>query len=299
MPPEAATIVDTPPPSPAPAPKSEIHVVPPIAQPAEPAAPPKPGSAKSRLFESLRQKGKPADQVNTPPVTPSVPTVVPAPTPASGEPPAASQDSPEAPSPTNGEAPIDKKKVNPWKLVDEYKKKLADTEKNLLETKNSVVPDQERKTITERLTKAETRAKELEDHIRFVDYSKSEEFKTKYQDPYDKAWLRATSELKEINVTDPGSETPRAATPQDLLQLVNLPLGQARELANALFGDFADDVMAHRKEIRNLFEAQSTALEDAKKNGAERTKKQQEDWNNAQKDITNFVADTWKKANEA
>ena len=66
-----------------------------------------------------------------------------------------------------------------------------------------VVPEQERTALTARVEKAEARAKELEDHIRYVDYEKSTEFKEKFDAPYVASWERAMSELSEITVTDP------------------------------------------------------------------------------------------------
>lgn len=248
------------------------------------------------MFADLQKRakgpsGEPTPVPAQPPSSPESETP-PAQTPA-GDAPASSQDSP-APA-----APAAKPKVNPWKLVDEWKGKAAQLEKDLAAAKTSIVPEEERKTITERLTKAEQRAKELEDHIRFVDYKKSDEFRTKYQEPYEKAWTKAMSELKEISVVDPGSEQARPATADDLLQLVNLPLGKAREVANAVFGDFADDVMAHRKDIRNLFEAQNTALSEAEKNGAERIKSEQEKAKTFQSQVTKFVSDAWDVANQS
>lgn len=295
---EAPPVETTPTPAATPAPPS-----PAIPQPVTPISPPKPGSAKERLFSELRKKAKPSNAPSEPLEPAQPPKTAPDP---SGEPSDSSQNSPEGvelnkPDADDGSQPAKpgaKPKVNPWKLIDEYKTRLAAAEKAALDAKGSVVPEEERKTITERLQKAETRAKELEDHIRYVDYSKSEEFKTKYQEPYEKAWGRAISELKEIYVTDPGSDQPREATVDDLALLINQPLGKARELANAMFGDFADDVMAHRKEIRNLFEAQSGALEEARKNGADRLKQQQESMQKVGEQIKNFVSNTWKAAND-
>lgn len=190
------------------------------------------------------------------------------------------------------------KKANPWKLFDEEKKKRGEAEAEVQRLKTSVVPDQERGALMDRVTKAETRTKELEDHIRFVSYEKSKEFQDQYQAPYEAAWKRATTELAEISITDPITNQPRAVTSQDILELVNMPLGKAREVADEVFRRFADDVMAHRKEIKGLFEKQTNALEDAKKNGGTRDQQQREAFQKQQTQIREFVAKSWKDANE-
>lgn len=182
-------------------------------------------------------------------------------------------------------------KAKPWKLVEQYKGKVAELEKTLADIKSAGVP----KEVQERITKAETRAKELEDEIRFVNYEKSAEFKSKYQEPYEKAWQRAVSEVSEITVAGADGQA-RAVNSQDILDLVNLPLGKARELANQLYGDFADDLMAHRKEIRTLYEQRTAALEEAKKTGSEREQQLRETQKKAFTEIETQVKSTWEKA---
>jgi hypothetical protein len=185
------------------------------------------------------------------------------------------------------------KKPSPWKLLEQYKGKLAETEKQLLEAKSSVVPEAERTAITTRLQQAEKRAQELEDEIRHVNYAKSQEFQDKHQKPYEQAWQRAMSELHELTITDPSTQAVRAVTANDLMELVNLPLGKAREVADAVFGNFADDVMAHRKEIKSLFESQSAALEEAKKTGAEREAKRKQDFQSMYGTVSKQTKDIW------
>lgn len=280
--------------------------------PATQAAPVKPESARSKLFTSLRSKGT-TPGATTEPAAPATPAAA-KPTSAQQAPPSPAVEAPagqeNAPpagegaeaaetAPATGEKVSKAGKASPWRLVDEYKKRAVEAEAKMLELQKGAIPETERTAIQERVTKAETRAKELEDHIRFVDYSKSEEFKTKYVAPYEAAWKRAVTELSEINVTDPATNQARAVTGQDLLALVNMPLGEARERADAAFGPFADDVMAHRKEIRTLFDAQNTALEEARTTGAEREKQRQQQMTQAGQQIAKFISDTWNQSNEA
>ncbi len=189
-------------------------------------------------------------------------------------------------------------KVNPWKLIDEYKKKLASAEKAQLESKQTSLAETEKKSLEERITKAEQRAQDLENEIRYVNYSKSQEYQDIYVTPYEEAWKKAASDLAEITVVDGEGQAPRAATAEDLLNLVNLPLGKARELANAMFGDFADDAMSHRKEIRGLFDQQQKALKEAREAGAQRDAQRSESVKKEFGDRAESVKNAWNVSND-
>jgi hypothetical protein len=253
------------------------------------------------MFADLAKRGKAAtgqpDATDSPPAKPAAtpkPTE-PKPTPAPATP------EPETP-PDSGNQPAEPaaaaapgKRPSPWKLVDDYKAKVIALEKQLAE--KSSVPQEELKSIQERAQKNEARNKELEDENRFVNYRKSQEFKEKFEEPYHRAWKSALSELGELSVNT--ASGPRQMTEQDLLELVNLPLAKAREIANDAFGDFADDVMGHRKAIRQLWEAQAAALDDVRKNGEAREKERMEKMQGAHKQMQTFIADSWKEVNEA
>lgn len=300
--------IDTPPapaapaaPAPAsiPAPTSTIRVSQ-MPAPAAPAAPAKPGSAKERMRQSLEKIAKPIEGTDDRPPAPAPKA---ADKPAGDEPPAPAPDpnappaDPNAPPAPTAE-PKGKERVSPWKLFEQEKAARAKAEKEIQDLKASIVPEAERKTLVEKMQATEKRAQELEEHIRFVDYRKSAEFQEKYEVPYQKAWSRAMGELGQLTVTDPGTQQPRAVTSEDILELVNLPLQKAREVADAVFGPFANDVMGHRKEIRNLFDAQASALEDAKKNGSERIKQAQEFLSKQNEELRAHIETTWNKLNE-
>lgn len=289
----------TSPPPPPPAPTSELHVTEGTVTDRGPApAPPKPGSARDRLFQDLRKKAgvesetPPKPAVTTKP-TPETKTETPETTTATD-----AETTTEAPPPTGTVAPeVDKKKVSPWKLVDQYKSRVAELEKAVADAKTTGLAETEKKTLTERLTQAETRLKEYEEELRYTNYQKHPEFKEKYQQPYEDAWKKWMGELGELMVpTADGAERPLA--PQDLLELVNMPLQKAREQANQVFGDFADDVMSARKEIRSLFDAQNKALEEARKAGAERDQKRTEGLKAQQEAIRKQAVDLWNQVNE-
>lgn len=208
----------------------------------------------------------------------------PAQPPADGEPKEGVQT--PAQEPTGG-------KESPWKLVESYKKKASTLEKELADFRSkSNLPELESKwkSAEERAVAAEKRAKELADEIRFVNYSKSDEFIGKFQKPYEEACKTAASELAELSIEDSSGQT-RQATFNDLLALCNMKLGQARQQAEAWFGSSADDVMAHRREINRLYQDQQKALEDSRANGETRQKEQMQSWDR----LRNETATLWQK----
>lgn len=241
-------------------PGTEIHVTPASVDNGPKQEPPKKGTAMERLMGDLRKKAKPQFFESPPDPSPAVVPAETAPTPAAAEPPKAAG---EPTAPASPAAPEEKKSKNPWKLVDEYKSRATKAESELLEARKSGFNPDERKAVDQRIADLQKANDALEKEIRYVNYAKSAEFKTKYQDPYEKAWERAANEVAEIRISDPQSGEQRAATTQDLYQVVVSPLNEARDLADSLFGKFADDVMQYRKEIRSLNEAQKAALKTA------------------------------------
>lgn len=221
----------------------------------------------------------------------------PASEPASPEETAASEDAAPGQTEPGAEKTADPKKRSPWRVADHWKARATDLERQLAEAKKSAIPEAQAKDYTERVAKAEARAAELEKEIQFVNYEKSKDFQEKYHEPYAQAFRRAVAELSEVHVTDAQGNT-RAATPEDILGLVSLPLGKAREVADAMFGAFADDAMAHRKEIKSLFDQRQTALEKARTEGVERAKQQQTQMAEMERKVGEAINEIWVRANQ-
>jgi cell division protein FtsB len=263
-----------------------------------PNAPPKKGSVRDSMFKKLREKattGPPMDDAEPTPTpeprAPSTPSNQPEP-----EPEPATEPTPAEPTAaTDPKAAADPKKgkVNPWKLVDEYKGKIAKLESEVAEAGKRGIPKPEWEAVQSKLTKVEARAKELEEEIKYVNYTKSEEYKVKYEEPYVKAWGRAMGELKELTVED-GQGNQRPVSQDDLLELVNLPLVKAKQMATEKFGEFADEVMSHRKEIRKLHDESAAALEQARKAAGER----ETATGAQQKEMQSSVLQEWNRSNE-
>jgi len=239
-------------------------------------------------------QGSPEQPPASAPDKPAAPQAAGPKTAGADEPTAAPADSP--PPAGNQPTPAGDKKTSPWKLVDQYKARVADLEKQLAD--RTGMTEAEKADFNKRHDSIETRNKELEDEIRFVNYRKSKEFQDKYVAPYDRAWEAAMSELGELTITAQDGSS-RKISPQDMLNLVNLELQPARDIADEVFGKFADDVMGHRNEIKRLWKAQAQALEEAKKNGAEREKQQTETAQRENGKIRDSVTTAWKETNEA
>lgn len=291
-----------------------------IAPAAEAPPPAKPGSAMARMREELEKRATVAD--------PSSPTTRPAPRNRPGiakaddppKPAASTADDPAAtktgdappadgaqPKPTDGQPPAattqqpatDPKtgKVNPWRLVDDWKGRATKAETRITELEKTGFTPEAKTQLEQRVQQAEKRAADLEREIVFYDYSKSQEFSEKYDVPYQQSWTRAMSDLKELTVED-GNGGQRPFTANDLLALVNLPITKARELAEQNFGSFANDIMQHRKEIRQLLETRNEALDRAKKTGIDELKKRTETQQREKQEVTKFIGETWQTVNK-
>jgi len=232
-------------------------------------------------FAKLREASgeKPAAPApSTPPVEPPAkppepPAKPPEPTKAQEAPKPPEPAKPAEPPPTGEppEAAPKGKPPGPWQLKEKFEKMARELSAENLELKRRLDAAGDVDTLRKRHEEAESRWKSLDEEMRFINYSKSAEFQDKYQKPYETAWARAEGDLRELTVAlEDGNNRP--ATVQDLVLLANTPLGEARKLAVAMFGDGADDVMAHRRVIRELADAQNRALQEARKTGAERAK---------------------------
>jgi hypothetical protein len=273
--------------------------------PAEPAGPKSETPARDKMMKGLREKAgiktetpKAAPQWEGTLEKPAPETISPTTAEVKPELPTGEQPGAETPAVPGKLADKTKEKANPWKLVDEYKSRSATLEKEILDLKKSLVPEQDRKTYEERAQRLEARNKELEDEIRYVNFTKSKQYLDEYQAPYEDAFKRAMSDLSEITVQDITTQQVRPATPEDFLAIVNAPLGEARSRAEAMFGNLANDVMVHRNEVRTLWNKQQAALKDAKENGSKREAEQQQMTQAQTEKLSREIRQMWDQENK-
>lgn len=153
-----------------------------------------------------------------------------------------------------------------------------------------------------RIKTLEERNKELEQRIALVDYEASQEFSTKYDQPYRQMWQRAVSAFSQLTVKEPAGEddmgnptfNARAATEADLIKLGAMPLSELDEAAANLFGASAPRAVQYIERLRDLAESRQTALTEAKTRAGE--------WKNQQelqsKALQKSRATAWDEVNK-
>lgn len=240
----------------------------------QPAAPPDPAKAA--------ESGKPEGKTETPtkgasskpPEKPGAPAK-PRETKAA-ETPKPSETPKPAEAPKAGEAPAKPKRPSDY-LRDELTKVKAERDSVRAELdavkKSKTVEDPEKKTISEELQKERQRREQLEEKLRFTDYSQSDEFQEKYYKPYVEAYQKGRSKTMSFNVTDADGNT-RKATADDFDAIMALGDSEAAEKAVELFGERAANlVLWHRERVLEANESQMRALDEFRKTGSERQKK--------------------------
>lgn len=128
------------------------------------------------------------------------------------------------------------------------------------------------KTLSEKLTATEKRAKEYEDVIRTTAYERSAEFKERFDQPFLDSYAAGVSKVKALKVVNEDG-TERAGTIQDWESIANAPNEDtAAERIEALFGTGvrAQMVTKHYMEAVDKFKSKQQALVDSQKASADR-----------------------------
>jgi hypothetical protein len=194
----------------------------------------------------------------------------------------------ETPAPEKPSAEAKPKKPNPWKLLEEHKTARKQLEQEVVELKKLVPNEKEAKAVSEKLTAAEARVAELEDHLRYVDYQNHPEFKQKYEQPYIDKWQSILRRVQGVQITDANGNR-RVVQPADIQKLGSLPADQAIELAESMFGKLGNWVAERVEELKTLEESKFSALENAKKDAG----RMKESMSAQQKEVQDFLAKTW------
>lgn len=188
-----------------------------------------------------------------------------------------------------------KEKVNPWKRGDEFKSLYEKSEAEVLRLKKLIPNEAELQQKQERFAQLEEQNKQLLEHIRYVDYQKHPEFVEKYEKPYQDAWGRLMRRLSGVGVAQEDG-TRRAVEAADILKLSSLPADQVIEQAEAKFGKLGSFVAERVEDLKQLWENKMGALEKAKKDGSEFFQQQEQAFTAQQKELQEFLVQTWTKA---
>ncbi len=165
-------------------------------------------------------------------------------------------------------------KVNPWNELKSERQAHEATKAELHKMRLNMLPENDKSVLNKQIQDLSQKLKTYEDEIRFVSYEKSPEFEQQFNAPYEKAWKDATDELGQLTVDD-GAGGQRFVSAKDIQALTNMNLADAKKHAVAVFGDFANEAMGHRKAIIDLYKKRSQAIDDAKTKGAEREQQKQ------------------------
>ncbi len=129
------------------------------------------------------------------------------------------------------------------------------------------------KALSESVAKYEARVKQLETIISERDYAQAPEFEQRFKKPYERAALKAFSDVEQLSVTVDGTE--RKATRKDMEALIGMDPFQARRLAKQVFGEDSDIVLAHLAKLHDIRDQSMAALEEHRATWQEKQKAQE------------------------
>lgn len=209
-------------------------------------------------------------QATAKPATPATPATKPTEpkasesTPAPPEPPKAPPTTPVAPEVI---APLADTPKDPKQLREAYEK--AKRRMVELEAKLGDYEDVTKKhaTLAEQYDKASQRLATLEEELKFADYVRTDDYKSKYLAPITKASEDFGNEFVGY-VREDGKET----SAEELGAFLDTPPGRAPKLAKEMFGDMASEAMFHYRKIRDLDRDRKTAIETYRTSAVEREK---------------------------
>jgi hypothetical protein len=301
-PPSGVTIVDTGPPKPPPAPTREIRVSQ-MTPTIKPEGERLNKTSREKISEGFQKYAKPIGEPVVVPTDPERPGTKTEEKPADkpegevkdGEKPAGE----EVPHETKPEKPAEKPgKANPWKLleVEKAQRRALEQEIQTLKAQGDVGQNYaQEKALRERFEK---QAKDQENILRLKAYEETEEFKTKYNEPYQKSFRTALEKVGDVSFTDPKTGETRTITFNDLNELLFMNRTARRDVCKTLFGEDAGDVIEQVKNIQTHLTARTEAIEAEKKNGAERERQAKETLQNQITQTKAQIQAEWKAIND-
>jgi hypothetical protein len=175
-------------------------------------------------------------------------------------------------------------------------KKIAEYE---AEKAKTPVEDPEKKKLSETLAEREKRLSELEEEQRFSNYERSQEYQEKWNAPFVSAYEAGRARVRSLTLTDENGAV-RQGTDADFDAIMRITDNDAAaERAAEVFGNKASMVMYHREKAVELNQARLNALDEFRKNGAERDQKRQAEWKATSEKVLKEATETWQKARTA
>lgn len=125
------------------------------------------------------------------------------------------------------------------------------------------------KALKDEMDSIRKQATELDTEVRYLNYTRSSEYKQKYETPLREAWQTALGDIEGIRVADEDG-TERDANHQDIMAILNVPTAKAAIIAQETFGPAAPEIMAHRRRILELTQARDKSIAEWKEKGSQR-----------------------------
>ena len=169
---------------------------------------------------------------------------------------------------------------------DDFAAKVAELERAKSEGTRKEV-EEATKALKAEMDSIRKNAEELDTEVRYLNYTRSGEYKQKYETPLREAWQTALGDIEGIRVTDEDG-TERDANHQDIMALLNVPVAKAAIIAQETFGPAAPEIMAHRRRLIELTQARDKSIAEWKEKGAQReveSKKQLESRQTRSRDL--------------
>jgi hypothetical protein len=151
---------------------------------------------------------------------------------------------------------------------DDFAAKVSELERAKSEGTRKEV-EEATKSLKAEMDSIRKNAEELDTEVRYLNYTRSGEYKQKYETPLREAWQTALGDIEGIRVTDEDG-TERDANHQDIMVLLNVPVAKAAIIAQETFGPAAPEIMAHRRRLIELTQARDKSIAEWKEKGAQR-----------------------------
>jgi hypothetical protein len=183
-----------------------------------------------------------------------------------------------APAPAKQDAPAKSEPVSLKQFREQYEmtkkerddlaSKVAELERAKSEgTKKEI--EEATKALKAEMDSIRKNAEELDTEVRYLNYTRSSEYKQKYEAPLREAWQTALGDIEGIRVTD-ADGTERDASHEDIMAILNVPVAKAAIIAQEMFGAAAPEIMAHRRRILELTQARDKSISEWKEKGSQR-----------------------------
>lgn len=151
---------------------------------------------------------------------------------------------------------------------DDFAAKVSELERARSEGTRKEV-EEATKSLKSEMDSIRKNAEELDTEVRYLNYTRSGEYKQKYETPLREAWQTALGDIDGIRVTD-ADGTERDASHHDIMAILNVPVAKAAIIAQEMFGAAAPEIMTHRRRLLELTQSRDKSIAEWKEKGAQR-----------------------------